>query len=138
MKRPLRIVVAKLGLDGHDRGAKVIAAGFRDAGFEVIYTGIRQTPKKVAAIAIQEDADVVAVSILSGAHNKLCSKLMELLKEQQGDDIVCLVGGIIPKKDIEYLESIGYAGVFTPGSELGDIVGFVKERTKDRNQEYTL
>ncbi|WHY83984.1 cobalamin B12-binding domain-containing protein [Neobacillus novalis] len=138
MKRPLRVVVAKIGLDGHDRGAKVIAAGFRDAGFEVIYTGIRQTPKKVAAIANQEDADVIAVSILSGAHNKLCGKLMELLKEQQADDIVCLVGGIIPNRDIEYLKSIGYAGVFTPGSELGDIVNFVKEKTKDRNQEYSL
>lgn len=138
MLRPLRVVVGKIGLDGHDRGAKVISAGLRDAGFEVIYTGIRQTPQKVVSIALQEDADVLAISILSGAHNKLCQKVINLLHEQGGEDIVCLAGGIIPVNDVEYLKSIGMAGVFTPGTTLTEIIDFIKVKTGARLNDYTL
>lgn len=138
MSRPLRVVVGKIGLDGHDRGAKVISAGLRDAGFEVIYTGIRQTPEKVVNIALQEDADIIAISILSGAHNKLCKKVMDLLKENDAEDIICLVGGIIPVKDVEYLKSIGYAGVFTPGTSLQEIIEFIKSQADKKMSDYTL
>jgi methylmalonyl-CoA mutase C-terminal domain/subunit len=136
MNQRIRVVVAKPGLDGHDRGAKVIAAAFRDAGFEVIYTGIRQTPKQIVSVALQEDADVVAVSILSGAHNKLCNKLMDLLKEEGMEKTLCLVGGIIPTKDIEYLKSIGISEVFGPGSDTNVIVQYIKDHVS--KEEYTL
>lgn len=138
MTRPLRIVVGKLGLDGHDRGAKVISAALRDAGFEVIYTGIRQTPKNVVSIALQEDADIIAISILSGSHNSLCTKLMDLLKEHHAEDIITIVGGIISQQDAEYLKSIGFKGVFTPGTSLNDIVDFVKSVANERKVNYEL
>lgn len=138
MEKPIRVVVGKIGLDGHDRGAKVISAGLRDAGFEVIYTGIRQTPQKIVTIALQEDADVIAISILSGAHNKLCKKVVDLLHEQGGEDIICLAGGIIPIKDIEYLTSIGLKGVFTPGTTLSEIVDFIEAENAKKLSNYTL
>lgn len=138
MSRPLRIVVGKIGLDGHDRGAKVISAGLRDAGYEVIYTGIRQTPQNVVSIALQEDADVIAVSILSGTHNTLCKKLMDLLKEQGGEDILCLAGGIISQQDVKYLEGIGIAGVFTPGTSIQEIVDFIEKETESQQDSYSI
>lgn len=136
MSQRIRVVVAKPGLDGHDRGAKVIAAAFRDAGFEVIYTGIRQTPEQIVTVAFQEDTDVIAVSILSGAHNKLCKKIIDLLKEKKMDDVLCLVGGIIPNKDIEYLKSIGISGVFGPGSDTNVIAQYIRDHV--HKGEYTL
>lgn len=137
MNKPIRIVVGKVGLDGHDRGAKVISAAFREAGFEVIYTGIRQTPQSLVSIAIQEDADVIAISILSGAHNKLCKKVIDLLKESNADDILCIAGGIIPQKDIEYLKSIGIIDVFGPGTDTRVIVDFVKEHIAKHSKNYS-
>ncbi|HWD53231.1 MAG TPA: cobalamin B12-binding domain-containing protein [Acidimicrobiales bacterium] len=118
MKRPYRVVVAKPGLDGHDRGAKVIARALRDAGFEVIYTGLHQTPEQVVQAVIQEDADAVGLSLLSGAHLTLIPRVMENLKEQGRDDVLVLVGGIIPEADIPVLKAQGVAEVFTPGAPL--------------------
>ncbi len=118
MKRPYRVVVAKPGLDGHDRGAKVIARALRDAGFEVIYTGLHQTPEQVVQAVIQEDADAVGLSLLSGAHLTLIPRVMESLKEQGRDDVLVLVGGIIPEADIPVLKAQGVAEVFTPGAPL--------------------
>lgn len=138
MSRPVRVVVGKIGLDGHNRGAKVIAAGLRDAGYEVIYTGIRQTPKKVVSIALQEDADVLAISILSGAHNKLCKKIIDLLKEQGEEDMICLAGGIIPDKDVDYLKSIGFSDVFTPGTTIKEIVECIELHLENKEENYIL
>src|ERR1700752_470821 len=116
--RKLRVVIAKPGLDGHDRGAKVIARALRDAGMEVIYTGLRQTPEMIAAAALQEDADVIGLSILSGAHNHIAPRLMELLKARGLDDVLVVIGGIIPDVDIPKLRSLGINGVFLPGTPM--------------------
>ncbi|MCX6047796.1 MAG: cobalamin B12-binding domain-containing protein, partial [Chloroflexi bacterium] len=119
--------VAKPGLDGHDRGAKVVARALRDAGFEVIYTGIRQTPQMIAEAALQEDVDVVGLSILSGAHMTLCPKVVDLLRAQGQEDVVVLVGGIIPQEDIEKLKQAGIAAIFGPGATTGDIAQFIQQ-----------
>lgn len=134
MDRKIRVVVAKPGLDGHDRGAKVIARALRDAGMEVIYTGLRQTPEQIVNTALQEDADVIALSILSGAHNYLFPRVMELLKEKGADDILVFGGGVIPEEDIPYLKSKGIAEIFGPGTPTSVTVGFIKEHVK-RNLE---
>jgi methylmalonyl-CoA mutase, C-terminal domain len=123
---PLRVVVAKPGLDGHDRGAKVVARALRDAGMEVVYTGLHQTPEQIVEAAIQEDADLVGLSVLSGAHMTLFAKVMELLKERDASDIVVFGGGIIPEADIPELEKIGVAKVFTPGATTTEIVAWVR------------
>ena len=123
--RKIRVVIAKPGLDGHDRGAKVIARALRDAGMEVIYTGLRQTPEQIAAAALQEDADVIGLSILSGAHMHVCPRLMELLKEKGLSDILVLVGGIIPDVDIPKLKEMGVKGIFLPGSPMQDIIDYI-------------
>jgi len=125
-ERKIRVLVAKPGLDGHDRGAKVVARALRDAGFEVIYTGIRQTPAMIAEAALQEDVDVVGLSILSGAHMTLCPKVVELLHAQGQDDVVVLVGGIIPDEDVAKLQAAGVRGVFGPGTSTQDIVEFIR------------
>jgi methylmalonyl-CoA mutase C-terminal domain/subunit len=122
----LRVVVAKPGLDGHDRGAKVIARALRDAGMEVIYTGLHQTPEQIVETAIQEDADAVGISILSGAHMTLVPRILELLRERGAEDILVTVGGTIPKRDIAALKDMGVAEVFTPGAPLEDIVNFLR------------
>ncbi len=125
---PSRILVAKPGLDGHDRGAKVIARALRDAGFEVIYTGLRQTPEQIANAAVQEDVAVVALSILSGAHMTLIPRVIELLREQDAADIMVLAGGTIPDADIPKLKEAGLAAVFTPGTDTRDVVAYINER----------
>jgi methylmalonyl-CoA mutase C-terminal domain/subunit len=130
--RKLRVVIAKPGLDGHDRGAKVIARALRDAGMEVIYTGLRQTPEMIATAALQEDADVVGLSILSGAHNHIAPRLMELLKQNGLDDVLVLIGGIIPDVDIPKLKAIGVKGVFQPGTPMQDIIQFINENVRVR------
>jgi len=130
--RKLRVVIAKPGLDGHDRGAKVIARALRDAGMEVIYTGLRQTPEQIASAALQEDADVVGLSILSGAHNHIAPKLMALLKDKGLDDVLVVIGGIIPDVDVPGLEAIGVKGVFPPGTPMQDIVAFIKQHVRAR------
>jgi methylmalonyl-CoA mutase C-terminal domain/subunit len=127
MPRPIRVLIAKPGLDGHDRGAKVIARALRDAGMEVIYSGLRQTPEQVAAAAIQEDVDVIGLSILSGAHNVLFPEIMKLLKEKGGEDIVVLAGGIIPEKDIGPLKAIGIREIFLPGTPTQALVEFIQK-----------
>src|SRR6185312_14786046 len=127
MVAPIRIVVAKPGLDGHDRGAKVVARALRDAGMEVIYTGLHQTPEQIVETAIQEDADVVGLSVLSGAHMTLFKRVVELLKERDAEDIVVFGGGIIPEADIPELEQIGVAKIFTPGATTQSIVEWVRE-----------
>src|SRR5437870_3642743 len=129
----IRVLVAKPGLDGHDRGAKVIARALRDAGMEVIYTGLRQTPEMIAAAALQEDVDAVGVSILSGAHNTLCPRIIELLREQGMDDCLVLVGGIVPQEDISNLKEIGIAAVFLPGTSTDEIVTFLRDNVKPRD-----
>ena len=123
--RKIRVVIAKPGLDGHDRGAKVIARALRDAGMEVIYTGLRQTPEQIAAGGLQEDADVIGLSILSGAHMHVCPRLMELLREKGLDDVLVLVGGIIPDVDIPKLRDMGVRGIFLPGSPMQDIIDYI-------------
>ena len=123
-----RILIAKPGLDGHDRGAKIVARALRDAGFEVIYSGLRQTPAQVAAAAIQEDVRAVGLSILSGAHNALLPEITQLLAEQGADDILVFAGGIIPDRDIETLKEAGVDAVFLPGTNTGDIVDYLNER----------
>lgn len=128
MNRKLRVLVAKLGLDAHDRGAKVVARAYRDAGFEVIYTGIYQRPEAVAEAAIQEDVDVVAISSLAGAHLTLIPQLIQLLREQGADDMLVLAGGVIPDEDLPDLIQAGVAGVFGPGSDLDEIIRFTRER----------
>lgn len=130
MNRPIRILVAKPGLDGHDRGAKVIARAFRDAGMEVIYTGLRQTPEQIVETAIQEDVEVVAMSILSGAHNHLFPKVVDMLKEKGADDILIVGGGVIPVEDIFDLKDAGVAEIFTPGTPTTEAIEFVKQNVK--------
>jgi len=125
--RKIRVLVAKPGLDGHDRGAKVVARALRDAGFEVIYTGIRQTPAMIAEAALQEDVDVVGLSILSGAHMTLCPKVVDLLRAQGQDDVTVLVGGIIPDEDVAPLRAAGVQGIFGPGTSTQEIVAFIRE-----------
>lgn len=124
--RKIRVVVAKPGLDGHDRGAKVVARALRDAGMEVIYTGLRQSPEQIVAAAAQEDADVIGLSILSGAHLPICERIVALLKDKQMGDVKLVVGGIIPAQDIAELQKLGVAGVFLPGASLQDIVDQVR------------
>jgi methylmalonyl-CoA mutase C-terminal domain/subunit len=126
-EQKIRILVAKPGLDGHDRGAKVIARALRDAGMEVIYTGLRQTPEMIVNAAVQEDADVIGLSILSGAHNAIVPRVMELLHQNHAEDILVLVGGIIPDLDIAGLKKSGVAAVFQPGTTMDEIVKFVRE-----------
>ena len=130
--RKLRVVIAKPGLDGHDRGAKVIARALRDAGMEVIYTGLRQTPEMIAAAALQEDADVVGLSILSGAHNHIAPRLMELLHAKGLDDVLVVIGGIIPDVDIPKLKEIGVKGIFLPGTPMQEIVEFINANARAR------
>lgn len=129
-EKKIRILVAKPGLDGHDRGAKVICRSLRDAGFEVIYTGLRRTPEEIVSSAIQEDADVIGLSILSGAHNVLFPKIMGLLREKEADDITVIAGGIIPDKDIPSLKKIGISEIFLPGSSTEDIVKWIEGNVK--------
>ncbi len=124
--RKIRVVVAKPGLDGHDRGAKIIARALRDAGMEVIYTGLHQTPEQIVETVIQEDADAIGVSILSGAHMTLVPKILELLEAEGIDDVLITVGGTIPNKDIDALKEMGVSGVFTPGAPTDDIVNFIR------------
>ncbi len=128
-EKKIRVLIAKPGLDGHDRGAKIIARALRDAGMEVIYTGLRQTPEMIASAAVQEDVDIIGLSILSGAHNTLCPQLMELLRKKGMQDVTVLVGGIIPEADIAGLKKAGIAEVFLPGTSTQDIVTFVRKRT---------
>ena len=132
-EKRIRVLVAKPGLDGHDRGAKVIARALRDAGMEVIYTGLRQTPVMIAAAALQEDVDAVGVSILSGAHNTLCPRIVQLLREQGMDDCLVLLGGIVPQEDIAKLKNEGVAEVFLPGTSTEDIVSFLRQNVKARD-----
>jgi methylmalonyl-CoA mutase C-terminal domain/subunit len=127
MSRPIRVLIAKPGLDGHDRGAKVIARALRDAGMEVIYSGLRQTPEQIVAAAIQEDVDVIGLSILSGAHNVLFPEVMRLLKDRGGEDIVVVAGGIIPDKDIPRLKEIGIREIFLPGTSTQALVEFIQK-----------
>ncbi|MFS8540988.1 MAG: cobalamin B12-binding domain-containing protein [Tissierellales bacterium] len=130
MDRPIRVLVAKPGLDGHDRGAKVIARALRDAGMEVIYTGLRQTPEQIVQTAIQEDVDVIALSILSGAHNHLFPKVVNLLKEEGVDDVLVIGGGVIPDEDIPGLKEAGIEEIFTPGTSTKDVIEFIKNNLK--------
>jgi methylmalonyl-CoA mutase, C-terminal domain len=125
--RPIRVVVAKPGLDGHDRGAKVVAAALRDAGMEVIYTGLHQTPEMIASAAVQEDADVIGLSILSGAHMTLIPRVAQLVKAQGRDDILITGGGIIPKEDMESLQSEGIGKLFGPGTPTSDLIDYIKQ-----------
>ena len=125
-ERTVRVVVAKPGLDGHDRGAKIVARALRDAGFEVIYTGLHQTPEQIAETVIQEDADVVGLSILSGAHMTLVPRVLELLKDKQAEDVIVILGGTIPADDIPELKALGVAEIFTPGASTHEIVDFVR------------
>ena len=130
--RKLRVVIAKPGLDGHDRGAKVIARALRDAGMEVIYTGLRQTPEQIVTAALQEDADVIGLSILSGAHNHIAPRLMALLAEKKLDDVLVVIGGIIPDVDVPKLKAIGVKGVFLPGTPMQEIVDFISANARAR------
>ncbi len=130
MNRPIRVLVAKPGLDGHDRGAKVIARALRDAGMEVIYTGLRQTPEQIVAAAVQEDVDVVGMSILSGAHNHLFPRVAELLKEQGVDDVLIIGGGVIPSEDIPALKEAGISEIFTPGTPTTQMIDYIKNNLK--------
>ena len=129
-EKRIRVIVAKPGLDGHDRGAKVVARALRDAGFEVIYTGLRQTPEQIVEAALSEDVNVVALSLLSGAHNTLFPKIVELLKEKGMGDVLVIGGGVIPDADIPGLKAAGVAAVFTHGTPTGDIVKFINENVK--------
>lgn len=130
MERPIRVVIAKPGLDGHDRGAKVIARALRDAGMEVIYTGLHQTPEMIVETAIQEDADVIGLSALSGAHMTLFSDVLALLKSKKADDIMLVGGGIIPDEDADALKKAGVAAIFGPGTHTDEIVKFIREKVK--------
>jgi methylmalonyl-CoA mutase C-terminal domain/subunit len=129
-ERRIRVLVAKPGLDGHDRGAKVIARALRDAGMEVIYTGLRQTPEMIASAALQEDVDAVGISILSGAHNTLCPRIVDLLRQNGMDDTLVLVGGIVPQEDIPKLKEIGVSEIFPPGTSTEDIVTFIRRNVR--------
>lgn len=126
----IRVLVAKPGLDGHDRGAKVIARALRDAGMEVIYTGLRQTPEMIVNAALQEDVQIIGLSILSGAHNAIVPRVMDLLKQNKMDDVIVLVGGIIPDQDIAGLKNIGVGAIFQPGTAMDDIVKFIRANVK--------
>jgi methylmalonyl-CoA mutase, C-terminal domain len=126
----IRVLVAKPGLDGHDRGAKVIARAFRDAGFEVIYTGLRQTPEQVVNAALQEDVDVVGLSVLSGAHMTLCPRILDLMKKEGLDDVLVVIGGIIPDQDISKLKDYGVSEIFQPGASTEDIVAYVRQNVR--------
>jgi len=128
--KKIRVLIAKPGLDGHDRGAKVVARALRDAGMEVIYTGLRQTPEQIVETAIQEDVDVIGLSILSGAHTHLFPKIMEILKENDIKDIIVMGGGVIPEEDIPELKKVGIGAIFTPGTDTRDIIKFIKEKVK--------
>ena len=128
MERKIRVLIAKPGLDGHDRGAKVIARALRDAGMEVIYTGLRQTPEQIVAAALQEDVDVIGISILSGAHMHLFPKIMDLVKANQMDDVLVFGGGIIPEGDVPQLQAMGVAAIFPPGTSTQSVIDFLKER----------
>jgi methylmalonyl-CoA mutase C-terminal domain/subunit len=130
--RKIRVLVAKPGLDGHDRGAKVIARALRDAGMEVIYTGLRQTPEMVVTASLQEDVDVIGLSILSGAHNAIVPRVLDLLKQNQMDDVLLVVGGIIPDQDIDGLKKAGVAAVFQPGTPMDAIIEFIRTNVKPR------
>ncbi|MFL5778096.1 MAG: cobalamin B12-binding domain-containing protein [Chloroflexota bacterium] len=130
--RPLKVLIAKPGLDGHDRGAKVLARGLRDEGFEVVYTGLRQTPEMIATAALQEDVDVVGLSILSGAHMTLVPRITKLLQEQGLDDVLVTVGGIIPDEDVPALREVGVAGVFGPGTTIAEVAGFLRANAHPR------
>ncbi|HEY5616622.1 MAG TPA: cobalamin B12-binding domain-containing protein [Vicinamibacterales bacterium] len=132
MNQRIRVVIAKPGLDGHDRGARVIARALRDAGMEVIYTGLRQTPEQIVAAALQEDADVIGLSILSGAHMHICPRIMALLQEKNLQDVLVVVGGIIPDVDIPKLEEMGVRGVFLPGTPMQEIVEFIRKNVRSR------
>ncbi len=131
MSKRIRVLVAKPGLDGHDRGAKMIARSLRDAGMEVIYTGLRQSPEQIVAAAIQEDVDVIGMSILSGAHNHLFPKVIDLLKEQNAEDIIVIAGGVIPEEDIPALKEKGIKAVYTPGTPTKEIVEYIKNNVKE-------
>src|SRR5688500_17950737 len=132
MAQKIRVVIAKPGLDGHDRGAKVIARALRDAGMEVIYTGLRQTPEQIVSAALQEDADVIGLSILSGAHMHICSRLMTLLHDEGLDETIVVVGGIVPEADIPELKALGIRAVFVPGSPMQQIIDFLNEAVRPR------
>ncbi len=129
-ERKIRVLVAKPGLDGHDRGAKVVARALRDAGFEVIYTGLRQTPEQVAEAALQEDVDVIGLSILSGAHMRLFPEIMKLLKEKGIDDVLVIAGGIIPEEDIKPLKKMGIKAIFGPGTPTTEIVEYIRKKIR--------
>jgi len=134
MNRKIRVVIAKPGLDGHDRGAKVIARALRDAGMEVIYTGLRQTPEKIVNAALQEDADVIGLSILSGAHMHICPRIMGLLTEKGLNDVLVVIGGIIPDVDVRKLNDMGIRGVFIPGTPMQQIVDFINANARARQE----
>ncbi len=130
--RRIRILVAKPGLDGHDRGARVIARAYRDAGFEVVYTGLHQTPEQIVATAVQEDVDLIGLSVLSGAHMTLFKRVLELLEANKADDVAVIGGGIIPEEDIPELKKLGIKEIFLPGTSLDRVVGWVKDNVKPR------
>ena len=130
MASRIRVVVAKPGLDGHDRGAKIIARALRDAGMEVIYTGLRQTPEQIVSAALQEDADVIGLSILSGAHNHIAPRLMQLLHDKGLDDVLVVIGGIIPDVDVPNLKKLGVKGIFLPGTPMQEIVDFINANAR--------
>ena len=129
-ERTVRVVIAKPGLDGHDRGAKVIARALRDAGMEVIYTGLRQTPEMIVSAALQEDVDVIGLSILSGAHNAIVPRVIDLLKQNKMEDVLVLVGGIIPDQDVPALKQQGVAGIFQPGTAMDEIIQFIRNHVR--------
>ena len=129
-ERKIRVLVGKPGLDGHDRGAKIVARALRDAGMEVIYTGLHQTPEEIVATAIQEDVDAIGLSVLSGAHNHLFGRVLDLLREKGVDDVTLFGGGIVPPEDIERLKQLGVRAIFTPGTSTRDIVAFVREQVR--------
>lgn len=133
-QRPLRILVAKVGLDGHDRGAKVIATALRDAGMEVIYTGLRQTPEMVVNAALQEDVDAIGISILSGAHMTVFPRIINLMKEKEMDDVLLTGGGIIPEEDMQELHKIGVGKLFAPGTATSDITGYIHDWVKEHRE----
>ncbi len=135
MNRPIRVLVAKVGLDGHDRGAKVIATALRDAGMEVIYTGLRQTPEMVVNAALQEDVDAIGISILSGAHMTVFPKVIQLMKEKQMNDVLLTGGGIIPDEDMKQLNGMGVGKLFAPGTGTGEIADYIKEWT-EKNRSF--
>jgi methylmalonyl-CoA mutase, C-terminal domain len=134
MNRPIRVLIAKVGLDGHDRGAKVIASFLRDAGMEVIYTGLRQTPQMVVNAALQEDVDVIGVSILSGAHMTVFPKIIDLMKQQNMNDVLLTGGGIIPDGDMKKLNEMGVGKLFAPGTDTGDIINYIKNWVEENRK----